>query len=131
MHGNHTDMRTPLVAIAAGVVKKVAFEERGFGHHILIEHEWGETLYAHLDTDPLPKGTVVNPGDVIGVSGRSGNNGIHLHFGIRLYPALYTDGWGGFCDPAPFMNPADLIFSRSIGGWSSPMAPELPGRPRT
>jgi murein DD-endopeptidase MepM/ murein hydrolase activator NlpD len=126
-----TPTGTPLVAADAGRVKKVSFEPGGFGHHILLQHTWGESLYAHLEQVGVPVGQVVNSGDVIGVSGNSGaGTGPHLHFGIRINPYRRTDGWGGFADPAPFMNPNDLIIPRAGEEEPTPMAEEIPGRPR-
>jgi murein DD-endopeptidase MepM/ murein hydrolase activator NlpD len=127
-----TPVNTTLVAIDAGRVKKVDFEPDGFGHHILLEHSWGESLYAHLEQVHVQIDQPVQGGEVIGLSGNSGaaSTGPHLHFGLRLDPYRRIDGWGGFADPQPFMNPTDLIISRSVQDTVAPMAPELPGRPR-
>ncbi len=126
-----TPINTPLVAADAGQVKKVDFEAEGFGHHILLEHSWGESLYAHLEQVHVEIDQQVQAGEVIGLSGNSGaSTGPHLHFGLRLDPYRRIDGWGGFADPQPFMNAADLIGSRSTQGAPTPMAPEVPGRPR-
>ena len=113
-------------------MKKVDFEPDGFGHHIVLAHSWGESLYAHLEQVHVQINQQVQGGEVIGLSGNSGaaTTGPHLHFGLRLDPYRRTDGWGGFADPQPFMNPADLIISRSVQSTVAPMAPELPGRPR-
>jgi murein DD-endopeptidase MepM/ murein hydrolase activator NlpD len=66
----------------------------------------------------------------VGLSGESGAGAAHLHFGVRINPYRRADGWGGFVDPKPLMNPLDLVPSRS-GEWEpTPMAKEVPGRPR-
>jgi tetratricopeptide (TPR) repeat protein len=77
----------------------------GFGNFILLEHSWGESLYAQLDSTNVQPGQTVQVGSVIGSSGNSGfSNGPHLHFSIRLTPYQRDDGWGGFSDPAPYLS---------------------------
>jgi len=125
-----TPTNTALVAVDSGDVLKVDFEAGGFGHHVLIRHRWGESLYAHMNRVTVQVGQVVNRGDRIGESGNTGaGTGPHLHFGIRVSPYRRTDGWGGFTDPQSFMDPNDIIRSRDVEK-PVPMAPELPGRSR-
>lgn len=124
-----TYVGSPLIAVDNGQVIKVNYEHGGFGHHILIRHVWGESLYAHLAQVGVPHGSAVTRGQQIGTTGESGAGAAHLHFGIRLNPYRRTDGWGGFTNPKPFMNPADLVSSRSFHA-PVPMAREIPGRPR-
>lgn len=117
---------TPLQAADAGRVKRSDFEADGFGHFVLLEHTWGETLYAHMTERSVAPGDIVQAGQVLGQSGASGaGTGPHLHFGVRIFPYVRTDGWGGFCDPKPFMHPADLVQSRARAT-PTPMAPETP-----
>jgi murein DD-endopeptidase MepM/ murein hydrolase activator NlpD len=74
----------------------------------------------------------------LGLSGNSGKSfGAHLHFGIRIYPYTRGDGWGGFVNPVPHMQPGDLVFPNAFTDPSinalvglAPMAPELRGRQR-
>lgn len=126
-----TPVGTPLCAVADGIVIRVDFEPDGFGNFVLIEHAWGESLYAHLAQVDLPQNATVTAGQFIGLSGETGHCfGAHLHFGIRLFPYRRTDGWGGFCDPAPFLEPTFLATPRGMAGRPQPMAPELLGRRR-
>lgn len=105
---------TPITATDAGVVKRVDFEAGGFGHFILLEHAWGESLYAHLTEVQVRPQAQVTAGQTIALSGQTGRcYGAHLHFGIRLFPYRRTDGWGGFCDPTPFLEPA-AVASRTV-----------------
>lgn len=121
---------TPLVAVDAGRVKRSSFEEGGFGNFVLLEHTWGESLYAHMTERKVGEGELVQAGQFIGPSGNTGaGTGPHLHFGIRILPYVRTDGWGGFCDPKPFMNPVHLVQSRARSK-PAPMAPETPGMAR-
>ncbi len=121
---------TPLLAVDAGRVKRSSFEEGGFGNFVLLEHTWGESLYAHMTERAVGEGDTVQAAQFIGPSGNTGaGTGPHLHFGIRILPYMRTDGWGGFCDPKPFMNPAHLVQSRARTK-PTPMAPETPGMAR-
>lgn len=77
---------TQLRAVADGVVifNKIngGGRSQGFGLYTGIEHPGGyRTLYAHLDKFMLNPGEKVKAGDVVGVSGATGNiSGPHLHF---------------------------------------------------
>ena len=129
---NGLDFATPtntlLLAADGGRVIRVDYEEGGFGHFVLLQHAWGESLYAHLERVDVLQGATVARGQVLGLSGNSGfSTGPHLHFGIRIYPYRRTDGWGGFVNPIPFLHLDDVIFSRSRGPAVADMAPELPG----
>jgi murein DD-endopeptidase MepM/ murein hydrolase activator NlpD len=108
-----TAMNTPLTAVDAGMVKRAGNDPTGFGNFILLQHDWGESLYAHLETVHVQRGQTVGAGAVIGLSGNTGaSTGPHLHFSIRITPYRRTDGWGGFANPIPFM---DLSRSVSFG----------------
>jgi murein DD-endopeptidase MepM/ murein hydrolase activator NlpD len=97
-------MNTPLVAVDQGSVKRTGFDPGGFGNFILLRHDWGESLYAHLNVVHVQQGQPVDSGAVIGQSGNTGaSTGPHLHFSIRINPYRRTDGWGGFANPLPFM----------------------------
>lgn len=67
---------------------KVIFAGRrgGYGWTIEIEHGFGyRTLYAHLSKLKVKKGQKVKRGELIALSGKSGNlaTGAHLHYEIR------------------------------------------------
>jgi murein DD-endopeptidase MepM/ murein hydrolase activator NlpD len=107
-------MGTPLLAVDDGQVGQVGFEPGGFGNFLIIEHAWGESFYAHLDRIDVTQGAPISAGQPIGLSGNSGaSTGAHFHFGIRIYPYRRTDGWGGFCDPSPFMDSAQSPVTES------------------
>jgi murein DD-endopeptidase MepM/ murein hydrolase activator NlpD len=77
---------------------------RGCGWYVDILHA-GKTItrYCHMMVRPFVRvGQTVAPGDVIGLSGSSGNStGPHLHFEIHIN----GDSSGrGAVDPVPFMN---------------------------
>lgn len=74
----------PVMACAAGKVRKIAFSKI-YGHHIIISHKDGrESLYGHLSKVSVEEGEAVAPGRVIGAVGSTGmSTGPHLHFEIH------------------------------------------------
>ena len=64
-----------------------------YGNYVAISHgEGNTTLYAHMSSRKVAVGQVVKQGDVIGITGSTGNStGPHLHFeitenGVRINP---------------------------------------------
>lgn len=57
----------------------------GFGNLVKIRHSSSlETLYAHLSAFKVKVGDTVSTGDIIGLSGTTGNStGCHLHFQVE------------------------------------------------
>lgn len=134
---NGVDFGTPngtkLLATDDGEVVQVGYEANGFGHFAKLSHLWGDSVYAHMKEVTVKEGDKVKRGDVLGLSDNTGNSsGPHLHFGVRIFPNKRGDGWGGYTDPIPFMNPADVIIPddvRAVGPELPPpgMAPDAPG----
>ena len=75
---------TPVYAVADGTVS-VAGWISGYGNYIQIEHANGlSSFYAHLNKINVSKGTVVEQGQNIALSGNTGvGTGPHLHFGVK------------------------------------------------
>lgn len=98
---------TGILASADGNVKYSGYEKTGYGNWIVIEHEKGKcTLYAHLSERNVFENQKVRQGDVIGLSGSTGNStGPHLHFEARR---VWCD-WRSHFDPMelPLQNFAD------------------------
>ena len=87
-----------ICAAFPGSVEKVAFQANGYGNYIMLRHEWGFSLYAHLDRLCVNVGERVAAGDLIGIMGSSGfSTGVHLHFEMR-------DLSGKVIDPSEFFN---------------------------
>jgi murein DD-endopeptidase MepM/ murein hydrolase activator NlpD len=137
---NGIDFGTPngtkLLATDDGEVVQVGYEAKGFGNFAKLSHAWGESVYAHMEKVSVKEGDKVQRGDVLGLADNTGNSsGPHLHFGVRIFPNKRGDGWGGYHDPIPFMNPDDVIIPDSIRAMGAEpqapgMAPDEPGRER-
>jgi len=104
-----TPTGTDLLAIEDGVVSEAVYNDpSGFGHYIKVQHSWGESVYAHLNDISVAQGQAVRRGELIGHTDNTGfSSGPHLHFSIRINPFDRTDGWGGYSDPLPYMDPND------------------------
>ena len=83
---------SPIYASKAGTVI-VSQYSRSYGNYVAISHGSGNTtLYAHMSSRKVSVGQYVNQGDVIGITGSTGNStGPHLHFevtenGVRVNP---------------------------------------------
>lgn len=90
---------TPVWAAGTGTVVAAGCGD-GFGNQIVIRHACGYyTQYAHLSRLDVVPGDRVRTGDLIGLSGSTGNStGPHLHFEVRVTPLL-----GSGVDPVPWM----------------------------
>jgi murein DD-endopeptidase MepM/ murein hydrolase activator NlpD len=101
---------THLFAVDNGRVMEISFETGGFERYIKLEHRWGESFYAHIGEIAVEAGQLVKRNEYIARSGRP-SSGLppHLHFGIRIAPYNRFDGWGGFSDPLPFLNPSNIL----------------------
>ena len=71
-----------------------------YGNYVVVSHGSGNTtLYAHMSSRKVSVGAYVNQGDVLGITGSTGNStGPHLHFeisenGVRINPLTYLTGY--------------------------------------
>ena len=100
---------TPVLATADGVVDKV-YTGRYYGKCIRIVHTVGDKVYktysAHLSKRLVKRGDKVEQGDVIGLSGNTGNSAApHFHLTlIEVANLVRLRGIGlvGCVDPAQF-----------------------------
>jgi murein DD-endopeptidase MepM/ murein hydrolase activator NlpD len=76
---------TPVKAAESGVVTYAGSEVKGYGNLVLIRHENGfVSAYAHNGSLNVKRGEPVKRGQVIAVSGQSGNvTSPQLHFELR------------------------------------------------
>ena len=90
---------TEIHAAKAGTV--IVFQySRSYGNYVVASHGSGNTtLYAHMSSRKVSVGQYVNQGDVLGITGSTGNStGPHLHFeitenGTRINPLKYLTGY--------------------------------------
>jgi len=87
---------TPVHAMAPGRVR-FAGVQRGFGNVVWVDHGGRVlTVYAHLSEIRVTAGEAVTGGQVLGLSGSSGDaTAPHLHFEIWR--------WGREVDPVPLL----------------------------
>ena len=87
------------------------------GNYVVIYHPSGyRTSYSHLESINVKDGQPIKAGDIVGLSGNTGNvrganGGYHLHFGAR-------DPKGKRIDPNIVLNNPEIL------GKSQPTAPE-------
>ena len=74
----------PIRATADGVVRAANYSKLS-GNRVIVRHNFGfESFYAHLHKMHVKPGDVVQKGDVVGVSGNSGQSAApHLHYEIH------------------------------------------------
>jgi hypothetical protein len=91
-----TPENTTLRAIGKGVVDKVFTGEGAIGKGLSIKFPDGtRAIYGHMNEVKAKVGEHVSAGEVIGLSGNTGNStGAHLHFGLK-------DSNGSVLDPTP------------------------------
>jgi murein DD-endopeptidase MepM/ murein hydrolase activator NlpD len=135
------EVGSSLYAVDDGRVMEISYEAGGFERYLKLEHRWGESFYAYVGEIAVEAGQLVKRNEFIARSGRpaGSTHPPQLHFGIRITPFNRFDGWGGFSNPLPFLNPSNLILPDSVsdleGGDVStlqphPMAVERPGMRR-
>ena len=90
---------TEIHAAKAGTVI-VSQYSSSYGNYVVVSHGSGNTtLYAHMSSRKVSVGAYVNQGDVLGITGSTGNStGPHLHFeisenGVRINPLTYLTGY--------------------------------------
>jgi murein DD-endopeptidase MepM/ murein hydrolase activator NlpD len=87
------ELGTPVKAIAPGIVV-FAKEQTSYGNVVIINHADGlQTRYAQLETIQVNVGQKIQPGDILGTVGATGqptSRTPHLHFEIRADEDL---GW--------------------------------------
>jgi murein DD-endopeptidase MepM/ murein hydrolase activator NlpD len=98
---------SPIMSPTQAKVIQATNDPNGYGNFVMLEtiKEGYKIILGHLSEITVNVGDLVDPGDVVGKAGSTGNStGPHLHFEIR------TAGGGGF------VNPYDIFGSNPIPG---------------
>ena len=99
-----SDMGTPVLAAANGVIKKITpnTDKTGYGNYIEISHPNGvSTLYGHLSEILVKENQTIRRGEIVGLVGDTGRStGPHLHFEVQVA--------GTPIDPLSFMSPIKM-----------------------
>lgn len=89
-HDGHTGVDiaivtgTPIQSTMDGEVVYAGWNNQGYGNLVIVENGPYRTYYAHLSEIPVEVGQTIRAGDVIGLSGSTGNStGPHLHYEVR------------------------------------------------
>ena len=92
------EVGTPVKSTMSGTVTYAGWNNEGYGNLVIVDNGNYQTYYGHLDSIPVSVGQQISSGDVIGLSGNTGNStGPHLHYEIRsngepINPTYYTFG---------------------------------------
>jgi len=101
---------TPILAPHHGTVIEANFDSGGYGNYIKIENDNEGSVLAHLDSIRVQIGFEVKEGDIIGISDNTGaSTGPHLHWGYFQKPRNRQNGFDGYMDQLPILNPAMVI----------------------
>jgi murein DD-endopeptidase MepM/ murein hydrolase activator NlpD len=92
------DVGTPIKSTMQGTVTYAGWNDEGYGNLVIVDNGSYQTYYGHLSSIPVSVGEHVSNGQIIGLSGNTGNStGPHLHYEIRtngspINPTSYTFG---------------------------------------
>lgn len=87
---------TKIKSTMSGEVVYAGWNNEGYGNLVIVKNDKYTTYYGHLSKVPVNVGDQVEAGDVIGISGSTGNStGPHLHYEVRVNgravdPSKYT-----------------------------------------
>jgi murein DD-endopeptidase MepM/ murein hydrolase activator NlpD len=86
----------PILSSASGTVVLVAWDDYGYGYHVIVQNDDGTTMqYAHLSDIWVSQGQYVGQGQAVGALGSTGySTGPHLMFnmyvgGVPVDPLAY------------------------------------------
>lgn len=101
---------TTLRSVADGVVDRVYDGTGLIGKGLSVKMPDGtRAIYGHMNEVKAHVGDKVNAGDIVGLSGNTGNStGPHLHFGLK-------DASGNVVDPTPYADKLASISGDHLG----------------
>lgn len=92
------EVGTPVKSTMSGTITYAGWNDEGYGNLVIVDNGSYQTYYGHLESIPVHVGQQVTSGELIGLSGNTGNStGPHLHYEIRsngqpINPTYYTFG---------------------------------------
>ena len=118
---------TEIISYIGGTVEAIRYDAGGYGHYIVVRaaHDGTRHLFADMSDIPWEVGQRVDPGDLIGLSGSSGNGSAHLHwqimragtntfgYDVSINPIEYTSALSQYSYAG---NPTNTQLSRSRNG---------------
>ena len=76
---------SPVRATMAGQVIHAGWNNEGYGNLVIVENGAYRTYFAHLESLPVTVGQTVTAGQLVGLSGNTGNStGPHVHYEVRF-----------------------------------------------
>jgi murein DD-endopeptidase MepM/ murein hydrolase activator NlpD len=109
---------TPILALDHGIVARVQRQERDIaGIWVGLTHPSGiSSLYVHLSRIDVERGQRVERGQVVGLSGDTGNarGKPHLHLNLRASPALLPSIEAAIGRPPFGWGPPRRVFGHAI-----------------
>lgn len=82
---------TEIISATDGKVVFAGWSKQDFGYAVIIEHEDGYDIYAHLKSITAEEGAIIKRGSSIGVIGTTGEStGVHLHW--ERFSEMYEYG---------------------------------------
>ncbi|MFP4042024.1 MAG: M23 family metallopeptidase [Bacteroidales bacterium] len=108
---------TEIYATGDGVVEKVKNSLRGYGKHVVVNHDFGyKTLYAHLNDFNVRRGQRVKRGDVLGYVGNTGlSTAPHLHYEVQKDDSAVNPIHYYFNDLTPEQYEKMIVISSNSG----------------
>lgn len=93
-------------AVKDGICR-VKYDKSGYGTHITLQDTVDNLyLYGHLKNSKVQDGQYVKEGEVIAISGNTGNTtGPHLHFAYKPKNPFYQNGFNGWENPWFLLQP--------------------------
>lgn len=96
-----------IYAAKAGTVI-ISEYSKSYGNYVVVSHGSGNTtLYAHMSSRKVSVGQYVNQGDVLGITGSTGNStGPHLHFEVKENDTIINPLAKGYLTGATYSSTA-------------------------